>query len=783
MGTTDCSHLQLHPRHAEHLATSSIPADFAARAGLYSEADPAELSRLLGWAKPATALGAAIVIPFDSPSSGRDGYCRLRPDIPREITSDKPDGRVRVAKYEAPKGSPARVYAPTWVFPEIADPDTPLMIVEGEKKCLALLANNVATVALPGVWQGTTTATTADGKTTHVLHPELARYAVAGRPVTVMFDADADDNDQVIAAQARLVQALVDAGCRPRVIHLPGATAAGVPAKGIDDYITAAGWPEVASYLGRHRVDPITGDGAERWPEADREISTWRLTRLWRVLYTARHVRNKLDALAELLEVDAETVRGWAALGNQATGETECTGYTLRVERGVRVWALSDGTTIPAGMDALLAKSGVAAARYALARWARPLVWNGGHYWSYEAGAWRPVDNKAMRRHVASIDQTPVNGSAANRLSIGSGSISDVLGCLEDELGAAGEILGRAHGVAFADRSAILTADGGLQIVDHDPAHGLQTWIDGPVPDDDSAPLWSRQLDTVVGPEADTTIEEFVGIALAGAASTYQKALWLRGGAGCGKSVILKTIASLWPRELVEAYGISALGHEYTRAQVAGKRLVYSTEADTGRLDPAALSAVQAMITGDAVGARHPAGRPFSIESDTAFAWCSNELPPAIDRHGAWSRRILLIDCHGRFADRPGEVHRYEDRLKAESAAIVLRGLRAAAAMIARGGTYTIPPAMAASLQQWAVDSDPLLAWIDEESIELSATERTSSSKAYDEYRDWCNRTGHRPTSTRVWASRLDQMGAKRGRDRNCRWVGLRFPTIEIDLE
>jgi hypothetical protein len=133
-------------QHLEHLRKSGLTEETIRRAGIYSEARPEVIGRLLGWKKNTFLLGPSIVIPFFDAAGNPTGYHRLRPHFPREDKEEKP------IKYEAPKGQANRAYIPPGTRAALADTSKPLIITEGEKKALAADQAGHACVGISGVW-------------------------------------------------------------------------------------------------------------------------------------------------------------------------------------------------------------------------------------------------------------------------------------------------------------------------------------------------------------------------------------------------------------------------------------------------------------------------------------------------------------------------------------------------------------------------------------------------------------------------------------------------------
>jgi hypothetical protein len=150
---------RLLPKHLADLRASGLSDTQNDACGFYSEKSAAKVGEILRWGKttskgrakpgnePAAKLGYCLVIPFIGPDGrpmcyeGADGkpvpYQRVKPDTPRRDEAGKP------IKYESPAGLPNRVFFPPGTRAVLADPGTPLLLTEGEKKANLLLSLSV----------------------------------------------------------------------------------------------------------------------------------------------------------------------------------------------------------------------------------------------------------------------------------------------------------------------------------------------------------------------------------------------------------------------------------------------------------------------------------------------------------------------------------------------------------------------------------------------------------------------------------------------------------------
>jgi Domain of unknown function (DUF3854)/Origin of replication binding protein len=167
----------------------------------------------------------------------------FKPDQPRTDPT-----RGKTIKYEHPLKTGTRAFfldgpeigpgGETFWQQVLADPQQPILIVEGAKKAAALLSLGYAAIALPGVFNGRRVMRDRAGAIwAESLTPELALFAQPDRPVYFCFDCDAKPTTarQVNLAIKTTGKLFGGLGCAVKVIALPG------PEKGVDDFLVGQG--------------------------------------------------------------------------------------------------------------------------------------------------------------------------------------------------------------------------------------------------------------------------------------------------------------------------------------------------------------------------------------------------------------------------------------------------------------------------------------------------------------------------------------------------------------
>jgi hypothetical protein len=224
-------HLQ--PQHLEDLRKSGLSDETILAARFTSVVNPATISSILNWRRPATILGACLKIPFLGPDGEPSGYARLKPDRPRRAKGDD-----RIIKYEAPRGKKNRAYFPVPALAAIRTAGARILVTEGEKKSCAATQAGFPCIGLTGVWSWQKKRKDKE-KESRELIEDLARENWQGRPVIITFDSDIADKPEIQWAEFYLAETLSKAGADVKAVRLPpGPNGA---KQGLDDFLVSKG--------------------------------------------------------------------------------------------------------------------------------------------------------------------------------------------------------------------------------------------------------------------------------------------------------------------------------------------------------------------------------------------------------------------------------------------------------------------------------------------------------------------------------------------------------------
>jgi hypothetical protein len=209
---------------------------------------------------------SGLLIPYYWPLEPSPFNYRIRRDNPE--WEEGKDGRLKQKrKYLGPRRGANRLYIPPGVtLAHLQDTTIPVVIVEGEKKAIALwrLANYAVETArfipigIAGVWNwrgkvGTVNGPRGERIDVHGPIADLSRIEWSGRTVLIVFDADVRTNDSVKAARTGIARVLATRGAKVRLIDVPQSDV-----NGVDELLVAWGPERVLALFDQPDAEPPT---------------------------------------------------------------------------------------------------------------------------------------------------------------------------------------------------------------------------------------------------------------------------------------------------------------------------------------------------------------------------------------------------------------------------------------------------------------------------------------------------------------------------------------------
>lgn len=396
-----------------------------------------------------------------------------------------------------------------------------------------------------------------------------------------------------------------------------------------------------------------------------------------------------------------------------------------------------------------------------------------GRFYRFEPalGVWEEIPAHEISQCVHSYD-----GALYERHTV-RGTYPAPLGIDASDVKGVKEVLADTRGVAapgfFADGKPGVVVGNGVLVVDDDDEivlephgadyrkrHRLEVDYDPEA----KAPRLMGALDEWFENTPDAAhrkrfLAQFILLALFGAATLYQKALFLLGDSGTGKSTFLKIMKALFPRHAVSSLDPQELGHEYSAAELSGKLLNVGFDMSAEKLLDS--SGFKKVTTGDTMTGRFPYEPKFTFEPIAAHAYALNKLPATRDYSNAVWDRVVIIEFPHDFRNDPTRRQLGLDQyvIEEELAGFLAWAVREGGSVF-RDKALSIPPSSHHAVEGWSQNNDSIATWLlkAKPTLEYDRGAIRDVQRHYHTYRYWCGDFGFYPPNLNTFDERLHRV-------------------------
>jgi putative DNA primase/helicase len=324
-----------------------------------------------------------------------------------------------------------------------------------------------------------------------------------------------------------------------------------------------------------------------------------------------------------------------------------------------------------------------------------------GRWWCYERGVWAPNDLEISRRVVQLLGERYRGHHSEN--------VQDVLRTRVPLL----EIEPVTAVVNVPNGLLHWRAPDGPYLAEHDPA-ALST-VQLPVEWDPSAtcPGVDAFLAGAVDPDDLQRVWEMIGY-LVMSGNPLQRMFLLNGPGGNGKGVLLGVIGALLGKANTVAVSLHSFAtNRFAPARLAGRLANICGDIPSAYIEDTAK--IKELAGQDRIDAEEKGRDPFSFEFWGKSIFSCNGLPGSADGSKGWTRRWEIVS----FPNAPAAPDRgLRDRLcePAELRGVLVKAIGALRALMDRGD-FVRGEAAEVVHRDFAIRSNKLLAWIDEEMV------------------------------------------------------------------
>ena len=278
-------------------------------------------------------------------------------------------------------------------------------------------------------------------------------------------------------------------------------------------------------------------------------------------------------------------------------------------------------------------------------------------------------------------------------------------------------------------------------------------------------------------------VRQLIGATILGFLPRYQRAVFLYGAAGSGKSQILSVLEALFDPNDVTVVSPHELDQDYKKAMLAHKRLNIVPELSSDKPIPSA--EFKAVLGEDRLSARLPYKIPFTLKCEAACWFNGNAMPITRDHGDAFYRRWVIIHFKNSKpeAERdPGLFTRIVSTELGKIAGWAIEGARD----LLRTNVLAKSSSHAHQLSLWRQEASSVASWLADEPRDSGVAQRTyhdgkdgaaalPTTRAFVLYKMWCSATGRKYMAKGLWGAEMVRLGHLRMKTGGA-WV---FPNLK----
>ena len=293
--------------------------------------------------------------------------------------------------------------------------------------------------------------------------------------------------------------------------------------------------------------------------------------------------------------------------------------------------------------------------------------------------------------------------------------------------------------------------------------------------------------ETLPNESVQKVLQEFLGLIFIDRSKlSVEAVLYLYGTGSNGKSVISDMITDMLGKDNVSNFEMYDLTEsttaDYKIAQANGKLINFCS--DMGDKDFSG-GKYKAIASGEEVMGRHPAGRPFKATQLPLLAANVNKMPISRDNTRGHYRRSVVVPFRVDFDESTADKG-LRGKLKNELSGIFNWVMEGRKRLIEQGGRFTYSEEIEEAGKKAKIESNSSLLFIQDNEYSLKNNGGILIEKVaqdlYDEYKKWCDETGHRHKSRKTFLADLVSEGCEKGDGRK-RYTYMLYNIVPPEFE
>ncbi len=291
----------------------------------------------------------------------------------------------------------------------------------------------------------------------------------------------------------------------------------------------------------------------------------------------------------------------------------------------------------------------------------------------------------------------------------------------------------------------------------------LDAWMDGPEKEEKTALL-----------------QQFSGYLLS-SSMLYDKALFLVGDGGNGKSTFVDTLTMIIGRDATSHIDLEDLYASFGLKGLIGQRLNVIEEVHGNYYQS---NKLKKLISGEKITINVKYKSQLSFRPQAKFVFAVNIMPRVDDTSTATERRICAVVFRNNFRDNPNTALRSENGLLAHELSGILNWMLEGVARLKLRKNFIITKEQTALLSEYRQENSSVEGFIGE-CLTFGEGKTVLSRELYEEYKQYCFKDGRKFKSNIAFSKEMKAYGQRYNKfqliPRMSGRESARFEGVEID--
>jgi len=302
------------------------------------------------------------------------------------------------------------------------------------------------------------------------------------------------------------------------------------------------------------------------------------------------------------------------------------------------------------------------------------------------------------------------------------------------------------------------------ELVPHTPT--FVSLVQYPVEYDPAAkcPTWENCVaDWMKGPEQEEKmklIQQFCGYILS-SSMLYDKALFMVGDGGNGKSTFIDTISMIIGPESTSHIDLEGLYAQFGFKGLIGKRLNIIEEVQGNYYQS---NKLKKLVSGESVTTEMKFKDQFTFRPQTKFVFSVNLLPRVDDTSSGTERRICAVNFLNNYRENPNVKLRSSVGLLAQELPGILNWMIEGAKLLADDGEFVLTKEQIAMMDEYREENSSVEGFLSQ-CVILDPHGTLEGPELYKEYKLWSvSEGGRKPKMNMTFQKEVKAYGAKGNR-------------------